>query len=41
MIDNFALGISHFLLIVTAWLLVRRADLDQDAVPPAKGSPDA
>ena len=36
MIDNFALGISHGLMLLAAWLLLRRADLDQEA-----GSRDA
>ena len=37
MIDNFALGISHGLLLLTAWLLLRRPDLDrEDAAPPSR-----
>ena len=28
MIDNFALGVSHGLLLLAAWLLIRRPDLD-------------
>ena len=39
MIDNLALGISHGLLLLTAWLLLRRADLD--AEPPSPGPPHA
>jgi len=31
MIDNFALLLSHALLALTAWRLVRRPDLDRDA----------
>jgi hypothetical protein len=31
MIDNFALGISHGLLLLAAWLLLRRDDLDSEA----------
>lgn len=31
MIETFALGLTHALLALTAWRLVRRADLDQDA----------
>ena len=34
MIDNFALALSHGLLLLAAWRLVRRKDLD-DADAPA------
>ncbi|MBV9930862.1 MAG: hypothetical protein JO013_07945 [Alphaproteobacteria bacterium] len=35
MIDNFALALSHGLLLLAAWRLVRRADLDDaSAAPP-------
>ena len=30
MIDNFALGLTHFLLAVAVWRVLRRADLDAD-----------
>jgi hypothetical protein len=30
MIDSFALGVSHGLLLLTAWLLMRRPDLDRE-----------
>jgi hypothetical protein len=30
MIDNFALAVSHGLLLYAAWLLVRRPDLDRE-----------
>jgi hypothetical protein len=30
MIDNFALGLTHFLLAVAVWRLLRRDDLDAD-----------
>jgi hypothetical protein len=30
MIDNFALGLSHGLMLLTAWLLLRRPDLDSE-----------
>ena len=30
MIDNFALGVSHGLLLLAAWLLLRRPDLDRE-----------
>jgi len=33
-IDNFALALSHGLLLLAAWRLIRRPDLDDDAVPP-------
>ena len=34
MIDNFALALSHGLLLLAAWRLLSRPDLDDDAVPP-------
>ena len=42
MIDNFSLGIAHGLMLLAAWLLMRRTDLDREepptpAEPPAKG----
>ena len=33
MIDNFALAVSHGLILLTAWLLVRRDDLDREPSP--------
>ena len=30
MIDNFALGLSHGLMLLAAWLLLRRDDLDRE-----------
>ena len=30
MIDNFALAISHGLMLLAAWLLLRRDDLDRE-----------
>ena len=33
MIDNFALGLTHFVLAVAVWRLLRRADLDTDEPP--------
>lgn len=33
MIDNFVLALSHGLLLLAAWLLLRRDDLDQDPSP--------
>lgn len=40
MIDNFALGITHGLLMLAAWILLRRPDLDNEA-PPHDGEPRA
>ncbi|MDB5711362.1 MAG: hypothetical protein JWL96_3432 [Sphingomonas bacterium] len=42
MIDNFALAISHGLMMLAAWLLLRRDDLDKepsrhDVARPEKG----
>ena len=34
MIDNFALALSHGLLILAAWRLVSRRDLDDDSLSP-------
>jgi hypothetical protein len=34
MIDNFALALSHGLMLLAAWRLLARADLDDDALPP-------
>lgn len=43
MIDNLALAISHGLMLLAAWLLLKRPDLDddpdldnEDAPPPSK-----
>jgi hypothetical protein len=30
MIDNFSLGLTHFLLLFAAWRLLTRADLDRE-----------
>ena len=35
MIDNFALGLTHGLLLLVAWRLLARPDLDDDSAPPA------
>jgi hypothetical protein len=41
MIDNFALGLTHGLLLLAAFLLLRRPDLDREPSPrdrpPRKG----
>jgi hypothetical protein len=34
MIDNFALGLTHCLMLLAAWRLLSRADLDDDSAPP-------
>ena len=34
MIDSFALLVSHGLILLAAWRLVQRPDLDDDAAPP-------
>lgn len=33
MIDNFALALSHGLLLLAAWRLIFRPDLDEDGAP--------
>jgi hypothetical protein len=35
MIDTFSLLLSHGLLLLVAWRLLSRPDLDDDAAPPA------
>ncbi len=40
MIDNFALGLTHGLMLYVAWRLLSRPDLDADAVaPPGPAAP--
>jgi hypothetical protein len=39
MIDNFALAISHGLLLLAAWRLMRRTDLDVEPSPPPAPRP--
>ena len=37
MIDNFALGLTHGLMLLAAWRLLRRDDLDcETPAPPAR-----
>ncbi len=36
MIDNFALGLSHGLLLLAAWRLLSRPDLNDDDAPAPK-----
>jgi hypothetical protein len=33
MIDNFALAISHGLMLLAVWILLRRPDLDREPGP--------
>lgn len=33
MIDNFALGLTHALMLLAAWRLLSRGDLDDDRAP--------
>ena len=40
MIDNFALGLTHGLMLLAAWRLLFRRDLEDDSVPPP-GSPSS
>jgi hypothetical protein len=40
MIDNFALALTHGLMLLAAWRLLSRADLDDDTVaPPPPSAP--
>jgi hypothetical protein len=39
MIDNFALAISHGLLLLAAWRLLSRPDLDDDRIAPPGPEP--
>ena len=34
MIDSFALALTHGLMLLAAWRLLARPDLDDDSVPP-------
>ena len=36
MIDNFALALSHGLMLLAAWRLLSRPDLENDDAPPVK-----
>ncbi|WP_200911475.1 hypothetical protein [Sphingomonas sp. Leaf33] len=33
MIDNFSLGLTHGLMLLAVWYLLRRPDLDREAGP--------
>jgi hypothetical protein len=37
MIDTFSLGITHVLMLLAAWLLLRRGDLDREDGGAARG----
>lgn len=39
MIDNFALAVSHGLILLAAWLLTRRDDLDREPSPRDRKTP--
>ncbi|HEX8388955.1 MAG TPA: hypothetical protein VF636_08060 [Sphingomonas sp.] len=41
MIDNFALGLTHGLMMLAAWLLTRRPDLDREDAPAREDDRDA
>ena len=41
MIDNFALALTHGLILLAAWRLVRRPDLDDESAPPPAPPPKA
>jgi len=34
MIDNFALGLTHVLMLIAAWRLLRRPDLNREGDAP-------
>jgi hypothetical protein len=34
MIDNFVLALTHGLMLLAAWRLLSRPDLEEDSVPP-------
>lgn len=40
MIDLFSLALTHGLLLLAAWRLARRPDLDRDTFPHASPLPD-
>jgi hypothetical protein len=37
MIDNFSLALTHGLLLLAAWRMLRRADLDREGGPKKPG----
>ncbi len=34
MIDNLSLGLTHALMLLAVWLLLKRPDVDSEAPPP-------
>ena len=38
MIDNFVLALTHGLMLLAAWRLLSRPDLDEDGASPEAGS---
>ena len=40
MIDDFSLGLTHTLMLLAAWLLLRRPDLDREETDPAQAGDD-
>jgi len=41
MIDHFSLALTHGLMLLAAWRLLRRADLDQEPAPAEPRAADA
>jgi hypothetical protein len=41
MIDNLSLGLTHGLMLLAAWLLLRRSDLDHEPSPRDPAEPKA
>lgn len=39
MIDTFTIALTHGLMLIAAWRLLARADLDDDAADPQAGRP--
>lgn len=39
MIDSLVLGLTHGLLLLTAWRLIHRSDLDDENAPPPGDTP--
>jgi hypothetical protein len=39
MIDSFALALTHGLMLLAAWRLLSRPDLDDDRIPPPESAP--
>jgi hypothetical protein len=39
MIDSFALALTHGLMLLAAWRLLSRPDLDDDRIPPPEPAP--